>query len=135
MAGPVVCGIDCGRTIHRERSTAGKLLAFKSGGNLQTRHPAPRNQPKGISAMKKSKLLIALAIAALSGSTFAQTTTAIKESGKAVAEKAMEGKETVQAAAMSEPKKSVHKAKAKSHKQKAAMHDTKAKAAGAQIGK
>jgi hypothetical protein len=85
--------------------------------------------------MKKPTLLIALAIAALSASTFAQTTTAIKESGKAVAEKAMEGKETVQAAATSEPNKSVHKAKAKAHKQKAAAHDAKAKAAGAQIGK
>jgi len=41
----------------------------------------------------------------------------------------------VQAAAASEPKKSVHKAKAKAHKAKASMHDSKAKAAGDQIGK
>ena len=90
--------------------------------------------------MKNFNLSTAIAIIALtgsivSGSAFAQTTTAVKESGKAVAEKAKEGKETVQAAVASEPKKSMHKAKAKSHKAKAAMADKTAKAAGDNIGK
>ena len=53
-----------------------------------------------------NKLLIALTIVVASSASYAQTTTAVKESGKAVAEKALEGKETVQAAATSEPKKS-----------------------------
>jgi hypothetical protein len=97
------------------------------------------HQP-GTSTMKKSNLLKAMAIVALTASvlsvnSFAQTGTAVKESDKAVAEKAKEGKETVQAAATSEPKKSMHKAKAKAHKAKASMHDIKAKAAGDQIGK
>jgi hypothetical protein len=81
------------------------------------------------------KLLLALAIVFASGATFAQAGTAVKESGKAVGEKALEGKEAVQAAVTSEPKKSMHKAKAKAHKAKSAMHDEKAKAAGDQIGK
>jgi hypothetical protein len=90
--------------------------------------------------MKKLNLLAAVAIAALtggflSGSAFAQTTTAVKESGKAVGEKAMEGKETAQAAVTSGPKKAEHKAKAKKHEAKADTHDAKAKAAGEQIGK
>jgi len=90
--------------------------------------------------MKKFTLLKAMAIVALTGSVlvgnvFAQTSTAVKESGRAIAEKAKEGKETVQAAVTSEPKKSAHKAKAKAHKAKAAIHDSRAKAAGDQIGK
>lgn len=90
--------------------------------------------------MKKLNLLVAVAIAALtggvlSGSAFAQTTTAVKESGKAVGEKTMEGKETAQAAVTSGPKKAEHKAKAKKHESKASTHDAKAKAAGEQIGK
>jgi hypothetical protein len=47
----------------------------------------------------------------------------------------LRGKETVQAAVTSEPKKAAHKAKAKAHKAKASQHDAKAKAAGEQIGK
>ena len=90
--------------------------------------------------MKKFNLLAAVAIVALSGglvsgSALAQTTTAVKESGKAVGEKAMEGKEAVEAAATTGPKKSSHKAKAKQHEAKASTHDAKAKAAGEQIGK
>jgi hypothetical protein len=83
--------------------------------------------------MNKFKLSTALAIVALTGAVltgnaFAQTGTTAKESGKAIAEKAREGKETAQAAVISEPKKAAHKAEA-------AGHDTKAKAAGEQIGK
>ena len=59
----------------------------------------------------------------------------MKETGKAISEKAMEGKETVQAAASDQPKKTVHKAKAKVHKAKAKMHDEKAKDAAEKIGK
>ena len=90
--------------------------------------------------MKKLNLLAAVAIAALTGgfltgSAFAQTSTAVKESGKAVGEKVMEGKESAQAAVTRGPKKAVHKAKAQKHEDKASTHDAKAKAAGDQIGK
>lgn len=82
------------------------------------------------------KLILAFAIVLAGGASVAQTKDAVKESGKAVAEKAMEGKEAVQAAATTDPtKKAMHKAKAKSHKAKALKHDRKAKAAGEQIGK
>ena len=83
----------------------------------------------------KTMAIVALTSSALVGSVFAQTSTAAKESGRAIAEKAKEGKETVQAAVSSEPKKSAHRAKAKAHKAKSAMHDSKAKAAGDRIGK
>ena len=90
--------------------------------------------------MKNFTLLKAMAIVALTGgalvgNVYAQTSTAVKESGKAIAEKAKEGKETVHSAVTSEPKKSAHKAKARAHKAKAAMHDSNAKAAGDKIGK
>jgi hypothetical protein len=88
--------------------------------------------PRGTIMKKTIAILAALFVA---GAVNAQTTTAVKESGKAVAEKAMEGKETVQAAVTGEPKKTVHRAKAKVHKAKAANHSDKAKAAGDQIGK
>ena len=81
------------------------------------------------------KLILALAIVFAGSASFAQTKDAVKESGKAVAEKAKEGKETVQAAVTSEPQKSMHKAKAKSHKAKGMKHDQKAKVAGDKIGK
>jgi hypothetical protein len=89
--------------------------------------------------MKKLNLLTAVAVIALSGavtgSAFAQVTTGVKESGKAVAEKALEGKETVQAAVSSDANKKAHEAKAKAHHNKAAKHDATAKAAGEKIGK
>lgn len=79
--------------------------------------------------MKKPN--VALAIVLAGGASVAQTKGAVKESGKAVAEKAMEGKESVQAAATTDPaKKSVHKGSAKSHKATAPKRDRKAKAAG-----
>ena len=82
------------------------------------------------------KLILALAIVFAGSASFAQTKDAVKESGKAVAEKAKEGKETVQAAVTSDPKKkSMHKAKANSHKAKAMKHDEKAKEAGDKIAK
>ncbi len=83
--------------------------------------------------MKKTIAIIAALFVA--GTVHAQTTTAVKESGKAVAEKALEGKETVQSAVTGEPNKTVHKVKAKTHKAKAAAHNAKAKAAADQIGK
>lgn len=82
------------------------------------------------------KMILALAIALAGSASFAQTKEAVKESGKAVAEKAKEGKEVAQAAVTSDPmKKEMHKDKAKSHKAKAAKHDEKAKEAGDKIGK
>lgn len=81
------------------------------------------------------KLILALAIGLACSASFAQTKEAVKESGMAVAEKAKEGKETVQAAVSSQPKKAMHKAKAKSHKAKSMKHDAKAKAAGDNIAK
>jgi Ni/Co efflux regulator RcnB len=90
--------------------------------------------------MKISTAVMALTTLVLvasmaTGTAFAQTASALKESGKAVSEKALEGKETVQAAVSSEPNKSMHKVKAKTHKWKSEMHDRNAKVAGDQIGK
>ena len=83
--------------------------------------------------MKKTLLATAILFAATGA--FAQTTTAVKEAGKATGEKTLQGKETVQAAAASEPSKSVHKAKAADHKAKADAHGTAASAAAHNIGK
>ena len=83
-----------------------------------------------------NKLLIALAMALVGSASYAQTSTAVKESGKAIAEKAMEGKEATQAAVTTDAtKKAKHKAKAKAHKAKSEVADEKAKAAGDKIGK
>ena len=81
------------------------------------------------------KTLLATAILFAAASTFAQTTTAVKEAGKATGEKALQGKENVQAAAASEPSKSAHKAKASQHKTSAAAHGNAASAAAKNIGK
>jgi hypothetical protein len=83
--------------------------------------------------MKKTLLATAILFAATGA--FAQTTTAVKEAGKATGEKTLQAKENVQAAAASQPKKSVHKAKAADHKAKAAAHGTAASAAAHNIGK
>jgi len=81
------------------------------------------------------KTLLATAILFAAASAFAQTTTAVKEAGKATGEKTLQGKENVQAAAASEPSKSAHKAKASQHKSSAAAHGTAASAAAKNIGK
>ena len=75
------------------------------------------------------KILLATAI--LFAAAFAQAGTAIKETGKATVETAKQGKENVQAAATGEPKKTMHKAKAKAkmHKASAKSHMAKANAA------
>ena len=83
--------------------------------------------------MKKIVLASALVFAA--AGAFAQATTAVKEAGKATGEKILQGKENVQAAASSQPAKTVHKAKAAVHKEKAAAHGTAASAAAHNIGK
>ena len=81
------------------------------------------------------KTLLATAILLSTAAAFAQTTTAVKDAGKATGDKVMQGKENVQAAAASEPKKTVHKAKAADHKASAATHGTAAKEAAKNIGK
>jgi hypothetical protein len=81
------------------------------------------------------KTLLAAAILFSIAAAHAQTTTAVKEGSKAAGEKVMQGKENVQAAAASEPKKTVHKAKAAEHKASAAAHSQAASAAAKNIGK
>jgi len=81
------------------------------------------------------KTLLATAILFSAAAAFAQTTTAVKEAGKATGEKALQGKENVQAAAASQPSKSVHKAKASQHKASASAHAQAASAAAKNIGK
>ena len=81
------------------------------------------------------KTLVATALLFTLGAAFAQTTTTVKEGSKAAGEKVMQGKENVQAAAASEPKKTVHKAKASQHKASAAAHSQAASAAAKNIGK
>ena len=83
--------------------------------------------------MKKTLLAAALVFAATGA--FAQVTTAVKEAGKATGEKTLQAKENVQAAATSQPKKTVHKAKAARHKAKASAHGSAASAAAKNIGK
>ena len=81
------------------------------------------------------KTLLATAILFSITAAYAQTTTAVKEGSKAAGEKVMQGKENVEAAATSEPKKTVHKAKAQQHKASAATHAHAASAAAKNIGK
>ncbi|MCE9659881.1 MAG: hypothetical protein K8R60_15075 [Burkholderiales bacterium] len=81
------------------------------------------------------KTLLATAVLFAATGAFAQTTTAVKEAGKATGEKVMQGTENVKAAAASEPSKTVHKAKAADHKAKAAAHGSAASAAAKNIGK
>ncbi len=81
------------------------------------------------------KTLLATAILFAATGAFAQVTTTVKEGAKATGEKTLQAKENVQAAATSQPKKSVHKAKAAHHKAKASAHGSAASAAAKNIGK
>lgn len=81
------------------------------------------------------KLTVGIAALLVSGAVFAQVGTAIKEGASATAETAKQGKENVEAAVTKEPKKTIHKAKAKVHKEKASEDASDAKAAVKNIGK
>ncbi len=81
------------------------------------------------------KIIAAVAALVVSGAVFAQAGTAIKEGAKATGDTAVQAKENVEAAVTKEPKKSIHKAKAKYHKAKASEEATAAKDAASNIGK
>jgi hypothetical protein len=78
-----------------------------------------------------NKILIALiaSLAVFAASAQTQTGTAVKEAAKATVETTKQGGQNVAAAVTPEPKKSMHKAKARMHKAKAKAAGMKAKAA------
>lgn len=78
-----------------------------------------------------NKILIALiaSVAVFAASAQTQTGTAIKEAGKATVETVKEGGQNAAAVMTKEPKKSMHKAKARMHKAKAIKAGQKSKAA------
>ena len=82
-----------------------------------------------------NKIIAAVAALLVSSACFAQAGTAIKEGAKATVEKTKEGKENVEAAMTKEPKKTMHKAKAKVHHAKAHVEGQEAKAAAKEVVK
>lgn len=82
-----------------------------------------------------NKIIAAVAALVVSGACFAQAGTAIKEGAKATGDTAVQAKENVEAAVTKEPKKSIHKAKAKYHKAKAHEEATDAKDAAKAVVK
>lgn len=82
-----------------------------------------------------NKLIVAAAALLVSGVSFAQVTTTVKEGAKATSETAKEATQNTEAALTKEPKKTVHKAKAKVHKEMAHEDADAAKAAAKNIGK
>ena len=82
-----------------------------------------------------NKIIAAAAALVVSTACFAQAGTAIKQGAKATGDTAIQAKENVEAAATGEPKKTVHKAKAKYHKAKAKSEATEAKEAAKNIVK
>ena len=81
------------------------------------------------------KVLVAIAVLAVSSVSLAQVGTTVKEGAQATGEKAKQYGDQAKAAASSEPDKSVDKAKAKAHKAKAHHHAKTAKDAGKDIPK
>jgi hypothetical protein len=81
------------------------------------------------------KLLLTMAVLAVSSVSLAQVGTTVKEGAKATGEKAQQYGDQAKAAVSSEPNKSVDKAKAQVHKAKAHHHAKVAKDAGKDIPK
>jgi hypothetical protein len=81
------------------------------------------------------KLLLTMAVLAVSSVSLAQVGTTVKEGAKATGEKAQQYGDQAKAAVSSEPNKSVDKAKAQVHKAKAHHHAKAAKDAGKDIPK
>jgi uncharacterized protein YfaP (DUF2135 family) len=81
------------------------------------------------------KLLLTMAVLAVSSVSMAQVGTTVKEGAKATGEKAQQYGDQAKAAVSSEPNKSVDKAKAQVHKAKAHHHAKAAKDAGKDIPK
>ena len=81
------------------------------------------------------KILLAIAVLAVSSVSLAQVGTTVKEGAKATGEKAQQYGDQAKAAVSSQPDKSVDKAKAKVHKAKAHHHAKAAKEAGKDIPK
>jgi len=81
------------------------------------------------------KILLAIAVLAVSSVSLAQVGTTVKEGAQATGEKAKQYGDQTKAAVSSEPNKSVDKAKAKGHKAKAHHHAKTAKDAGKDIPK
>lgn len=79
------------------------------------------------------KILLAIAVLAVSSVSLAQVGTTVKEGAQATGEKAKQYGDQAKAAVSSEPDKSVDKAKAKVHKAKAHHHAKAAKEAGKDI--
>ena len=81
------------------------------------------------------KILLAIAVLAVSSVSLAQVGTTVKEGAKATGEKAQQYGDQAKAAVSSEPNKSVDKAKANVHKAKANHHAKAAKEAAKDIPK
>jgi uncharacterized protein YfaP (DUF2135 family) len=81
------------------------------------------------------KILLAIAVLAVSSVSLAQVGTTVKEGAQATGEKAKQYGDQAKAAVSSEPNKSVDKAKAKAHKAKAHHHAKAAKDAAKDIPK
>jgi uncharacterized protein YfaP (DUF2135 family) len=81
------------------------------------------------------KILLAIAVLAVSSVALAQVGTTVKEGAKATGEKAQQYGDQAKAAVSSEPDKSVDKAKAQVHKAKAHHHAKAAKDAAKDIPK
>jgi hypothetical protein len=81
------------------------------------------------------KLLVTIAVLAVSSVSLAQVGTTVKEGAKATGEKAQQYGDQAKAAVSSEPNKTVDKAKAQVHKAKAHHHAKAAKDAGKDIPK
>ena len=81
------------------------------------------------------KILLAIAVLAVSSVSLAQVGTTVKEGAKATGEKAQQMGDEAKASVSSQPNKSVDKAKAKVHKAKAHHHAKAAKEAGKDIPK
>ncbi|MDB6011709.1 MAG: hypothetical protein JWL65_3959 [Gammaproteobacteria bacterium] len=81
------------------------------------------------------KILLAIAVLAVSSVSLAQVGTTVKEGAQATGEKAKQYGDQAKASVSSEPNKSVDKAKAKVHKAKAHHHAKAAKDAGKDIPK
>lgn len=81
------------------------------------------------------KILLAMAVLAVSSVSLAQVGTTVKEGAQATGEKAKQYGDQAKASVSSQPDKSVDKAKARVHKAKAHHHARAAKDAGKDIPK
>ena len=81
------------------------------------------------------KILLAIAVLAVSSVSLAQVGTTVKEGAQATGEKAKQYGDQAKASVSSEPDKSVDKAKAQGHKAKAHHHAKAAKDAAKEIPK